>query len=186
MNPDPRLVLLPREDQTAWLVFCEGPSQLCARFAAPPDEFGNVVTLGDAGEGWDAAIDTTGTAWIAYVDGPGSNVFVRRAPNAQWGTALQVSSSRGSAPIIRADEFGNVWVSWIAQSPEGRWEIRVCRMGPRSGQEMVAASFDEVPQWLDAGARGGVLWHTISTSRGETWVVTGTEHSGFRPPVLLR
>jgi hypothetical protein len=185
MNSSREVVLLPREDETAWLLRTEGDGVLSARLLAPGGPCGPGIALGSGRQGWDAVLDSTGTAWAAYIGGDGHNVYVRKAVHAEWGPAFQVSSSSGIAPFIRADEFGNVWISWKARTSDGHWEIRVCRMGPRSGQEMIAATFDAEPAYLDAGTRGGVLWQIARTPGGPVSIVTGTEHGGFGPSVPL-
>lgn len=185
MNGSRKVVLLPREDKTAWLLSPDTHTVIAARLVTPAGQTGSAVPLGPSGDGWDATIDTVGTAWVAYVDTEMRNIFVRRAAADEWGPALQVSGAAGAEPLIRPDEFGNVWVSWKVRCSSGRWEIRVCRMGPRSGQEMVAATFDDEPDYLDSGTRGGVLWHIIGDTNGRHTIVTGTEHNGFNPSFRL-
>jgi hypothetical protein len=126
-------------------------------------------------------LDTDGTPWVVFVSEENGCIAVRRAVEGRWGPSLQVSAERGVEPLIRADEFNNIWVFWRDGSPGAAFACRVCRMGPRSGQEMVAASFDRDQTILDAGCRGGEIWLLAGDREGERWIVCGTEHDGFPP-----
>jgi hypothetical protein len=178
--------VLPLAEHKAWLLRETGHSKLTAQLVGPTDSAEPPVELGSSLGGWDAVLDHEGAAWVAHIDGLNNCVYVRKAVGHAWGPPLQVSSASGSDPLIRADEYSNVWVFWTVE-PDGNapWEIRVCRMGPRSGQETAVAQFPDQPSILDAGTRGGAIWLLVRCAGESPLLISGTEHGGFRSPARV-
>lgn len=179
------LRVLPLLNKSAWVVFATVDGALTAQLVSPKGVATMSESIGTSEGGWDATLDGDGTPWVVTVSAASGCIAVRRAAVEKWGPSLQVSAGKGSTPLIRADEFNNVWIFWKADSTDGEVECRACRMGPRSGQEMVAATFHRECQILDAGNRGGVIWLVAGDSESERWIICGTEHDGFQPPVQL-
>lgn len=139
----------------------------------------NPIAIGKGSGGWDACVDYTGRPWIAWSEhGDSSVVYVRSCLEGEWGPRFQVSTGEGDIsiqPLIRADEYGNVWIIWLR--PE-RHEAWVCRMGARSGQETrVAGSLGRGCELMDASSRQGVL--SVLLRDQQAHLYRGTENEGF-------
>jgi hypothetical protein len=171
--------LLPLEDKSSWVLSANADGNLIAHLMDSGGITARGVTLGSADGGWDATLDAEGTPWVVFVSSDTGCIAARRVVGGEWGPTLQVSAEDGQNPIIRADEFSNIWIFWKCDSPNGEFECRACRMGPRSGQEMVAVTFELEHDIRDAGCRGGVIWIALGDFDSDPWIVSGTEHDGF-------
>ncbi|HEY3267439.1 MAG TPA: hypothetical protein VGM37_10960 [Armatimonadota bacterium] len=171
---------LPCADGSAWILSANEDLSLTAvRYDGKT--YSEPFSLASTCVGWSTVMDSDGFSWVAWseiTDGH-SYVYVRRAEGENWGLRLQISPTDGAYPLIRADEFGNVWIFWT-------WDgvFTVCRMGRRSGQPIKAAEFSKTADLLDGGTSGGAIWLIVADGEARH-LVRGTEHGGFAPPVAL-
>ena len=183
--PNRDLRVLPLLDKSSWVLTAGADGGLTAHLVDATGPLGHCETIGSSEGGWDTALDGDGTPWVVFVSADTGCIAARRAGGPKWGPSLQVSAESGQEPLIRADEFNNVWVFWKSEFGKGEFQCRVCRMGPRSGQEMVAATFDVEHDIQDAGSRGGVIWFVAGDLGSDPWIVHGTEHGGFYPATRI-
>ena len=123
----------------------------------------------------ECCVTTDGSAWHTWCEGtpPSRYVFTQK----EDGPKLRVSTGgNDAAPMIRADEYNNVWIAWW--SPQAR-EIRICRMGPRSGREVVACDVAYGPA-RDLTVFEGRIRVTCAGGDGRSITWEGTENDGFQ------
>lgn len=167
-----------------WMIWQHNSGELTAsRYT--DGSYGPCQRIGfTAPQGFSTCVASDGVPWVVWQQiGPG-HVWACQGANDTWDKPLQVSAqpARGlSALRLVPDAYGNVWIFWETNDPD---EIRVCRMGARSGQETVVVQAEEAIL-LDAATHEGALHVVYEDSGLHVHVAVGTEHTGFHETIDL-